>query len=101
MIGQDGSVLKMEVFRDITKQYQSEVAERQIQKSESLNTMASAIAHNFNNILMALIGNLELARLKIPQGSPVEENIKNSRKAAQRAADLSSLMLTYVGQKKW
>ena len=100
MVGRDGAVFKLEMFRDITEHQRAESTHRQVLKSESLNTMAGAIAHNFNNILMALIGNLELARFDLPHDSPITENIKNCRKAAQRANDLSNLMLTYVGQKR-
>ena len=71
----------------------------QVEKRESLQQMAGAVAHNFNNILSAVMGNLELAMME-PSTIParVLEDIKSSMKAAEKAADLSRLMLIYLGQ---
>lgn len=80
----------------------SEIEQRlhQAKKMESLGTMAGSIAHNFNNLLMVVLGNLELAKEDLPEPSPAARNIKRAINASQRAADLSSMMLTYVGQLK-
>jgi nitrogen-specific signal transduction histidine kinase len=69
-------------------------------KMESLGTMAGSIAHNFNNLLMVVLGNLEIAKADLPEGSTAARNIQRAANASQRAADLSSMMLTYVGQLK-
>ena len=69
-------------------------------KMESLGTMAGSIAHNFNNLLMVVLGNLEIAKADLPAGSTAARNVQRAANASQRAADLSSMMLTYVGQLK-
>ena len=71
----------------------------QVEKRESLKQMAGAVAHNFNNILSAVMGNLELAMME-PSTIParVLEDIKASMRAAEKAAELSRLMLVYLGQ---
>jgi len=71
----------------------------QAQKAESLGRMAGAIAHHFNNMLAAVIGNLELASLEESLQNTVAENIREARVAAQRATDMGHLMLTYLGQR--
>jgi signal transduction histidine kinase len=71
---------------------------RQAQKMESLGVMAGGIAHDFNNILMAILGNAELARMEMPPGSPVRDYIEDIEKSANRAAVLSTQMLTYSGR---
>lgn len=68
----------------------------QMQKSESLARMAGAIAHNFNNILSAVIGNLEMALQGVPQTNT--SYVSEAQKAAFRAAEVGRLMLTYLGQ---
>ena len=73
---------------------------QQSKKMESLGTMAGSIAHNFNNLLMVVLGNLELAKEDLPEPSTTATNIQRAINAAQRAADLSGMMLTYVGQLK-
>ena len=85
------------------KQVEKEKAEleaqnRQLQKAESLGRMAGAIAHHFNNMLAVSIGNLELAVMDLPPGSDVLKNLVQAMEASRKAAEVSSLMLTYLGQ---
>ena len=117
----DGSVRDVEVFssgvtihghgylhsiiHDITDRKQAEAEKakleaqyRQLQKTESLGRMAGAIAHNFNNLLGAVLGNLELAMLDLPRGSDVGGKLTGAIKAARKASEVSGLMLTYLGQ---
>jgi signal transduction histidine kinase/CheY-like chemotaxis protein len=71
--------------------------QQQLQKAESLNRMAGAIAHHFNNMLFAVIGNIQLALLDLQPGATVDF-LDQALKASNRAAEVSSLMLTYLGQ---
>jgi len=82
------------------KRTEIENRRQQAKKMESLGTMAGSIAHNFNNLLMVVSGNLELAKEGLPEPSSVAGNIQRAINASHRAADLSSMMLTYVGQMK-
>jgi len=68
------------------------------QKIESLNTMAGAIAHNFNNNLMIILGFLDVSLDKLKPSDPIRHDIEKAKISAKKAAKLSSLMLTYVGQ---
>jgi PAS domain S-box-containing protein len=75
--------------------------ERQLQqakKAESLGRMAGAIAHHFNNLLGAVMGNLELATLDLPREAKALANIAKAMTASIRAAEISRLMLAYLGQ---
>ena len=94
------------VNRDITERKRAEaekekleILNRQLQKSESLGRMAGAIAHNFNNQLHVVTGNLEMALNELPRaaGRPVEF-LTDALRAARRASEVSSLMLIYLGQ---
>ncbi len=71
---------------------------RQLQKSESLGRMAGAIAHHFNNKLGAVIGNLEMALDDLTDDSETVKILTNALQAAHMAAEVSGLMLTYLGQ---
>jgi PAS domain S-box-containing protein len=71
---------------------------RQLQKAKSLGRMAGAIAHHFNNKLGVVMGNLDMAMDKLPQGMGPVENLTAAMKAAGKAAEMSGLMLTYLGQ---
>lgn len=90
---------------DITERKQAEERQakledqnRQLQKAESLGRMAGAIAHRFNNLLTVVTGHLELAMKDLPsQWGPVK-NLSQAMLAAHKAAEVSGLMLTYLGQ---
>ncbi len=68
------------------------------QKLESLGVLSGGIAHDFNNILTGIIGNAEMALMKLNPESPVLENLARIEKAAARAADLARQMLAYSGK---
>lgn len=92
------------IVRDISERKQAEAEHerleaqnRQLQKSESLGRMAGAIAHHFNNQLHAVMMNLELA---MNDRSDEESSVRlmaSAMQSAQKAAEVSSLMLTYLG----
>jgi PAS domain S-box-containing protein len=95
------------IFIDITEKIEKEVEKleitrqhEQLKKLESLKTMAGAIAHQFNNSMMAVQGNLELMILTLPDDSSEREMAMNASKAARGASQIGSMMLSYVGQKK-
>lgn len=71
------------------------------QKLESLGVLAGGIAHDFNNILTSIIGNADLALMRINPESPAIDNLHSIEKAAARAADLARQMLAYSGKGKF
>ena len=93
------------IVRDITERKLAE-AERtrletqnwQLQKSESLGRMAGAIAHNFNNQLQAVMMSLELAMGVETDSQKDNRGLAVAMQAAKKAADVSRMMLTYLGQ---
>jgi CheY-like chemotaxis protein/nitrogen-specific signal transduction histidine kinase len=71
---------------------------RQAQKMDGLRLMAGSVAHNFNNILQGALGYTELALAELPVGSKARDHLLKADKAMTRAAEMSTLMLVYVGQ---
>ena len=71
------------------------------QKLESLGVLAGGIAHDFNNILTSIIGNNELALMRLSPESPALENLQRIEASAVRAADLARQMLAYSGKGKF
>ncbi len=91
--------------RDITERRRAEAAALQLErrllqtrKAESLGRMAGAIAHNYNNLMAVILGNLELALDDLPSGTAVIPSLTAASEAAHRAAEVSTLMLSYLGQ---
>ncbi|MFZ2955959.1 MAG: PAS domain S-box protein [Candidatus Ozemobacteraceae bacterium] len=76
-----------------------ETQNRQLHKSESLGRMAGAIAHHFNNQLQVVSGNLEMAMIEVARKPEKSiEFLTDALWATRRASEVSSLMLTYLGQ---
>lgn len=71
------------------------------QKLESLGILAGGIAHDFNNILTSIVGNADLALMKINKESPAVDNLRKVEQAAARATDLTKQMLAYSGKGKF
>jgi signal transduction histidine kinase/ActR/RegA family two-component response regulator len=65
------------------------------QKLESLGTLAGGVAHDFNNILLAINGNAKLALEDLPPGHPACQNLSEIAKAGARAADLVRRILAF------
>jgi signal transduction histidine kinase len=68
------------------------------QRLESLGVLAGGVAHDFNNILTAILGHAELARLDLPAGSETAVSLDAITLGARRAADLTAQMLAYAGR---
>ncbi len=71
---------------------------QQAQKLESLGAMASGIAHEFNNLLTTIIGNLDLLADALPADSAAGDCLQDADTALRRAAELSRQMLAYSGR---
>ena len=67
----------------------------QVQKMESIGTLAGGIAHDFNNILAAILGYSELAQDDLPPGSPVHHEVDQIIKSALRAKELVRQLLAF------
>ena len=101
----EGQVFNCAFVRDVTRRKQAEaererlqVRVRQAEKAESLAVLAGGIAHDLNNLMMGVVGNVDLARLKLPGGGAVADNLAEIERSAHRASDLARQMLAYAGQ---
>ena len=71
---------------------------QQAQKLESLGVLAGGVAHDFNNILMGVLGNASLALMQLTPDAPAREFVQQIENAGLRAADLANQMLAYSGK---
>jgi PAS domain S-box-containing protein len=103
---ENGKIVRVSGYiADITEQKRAgeerRKLERQLEisrKRESLGTMAGGIAHQFNNLLSGVLGYIELANESLPPASTAGDSLREAEASAHRAAELSRLMLIYVGQ---
>jgi two-component system, cell cycle sensor histidine kinase and response regulator CckA len=68
---------------------------RQSQKLEALGTLAGGVAHDFNNILAAILGNVHLALADAYGNEDVVTSLNEIRRAGHRAKDLVHRILSF------
>ena len=95
----DGRFLYYEgIDIDITEQKRLEHQLRQKFKMEAIGVMAGGVAHNFNNSLAIILGNLEMAQIKRSDPDAVDEYLGTAKTAVFRSRDLVQQILTYSRQ---
>jgi two-component system cell cycle sensor histidine kinase/response regulator CckA len=83
-------------FRDVTERKRIEEERLTTSKLESLGTLAGGIAHDLNNILTVISGNIGLAQIETPsEAGTLLSFLSKAGQAARHAAHLSSQLLTF------
>jgi signal transduction histidine kinase/CheY-like chemotaxis protein len=82
-------------LHDVTDQRMLEAQLFQARKMEAVGTLAGGIAHNFNNILTAIMGNYELLSHSIPADSNERHILDQCFTATERAALLTRQLLVF------
>lgn len=92
-------------FVDISSLRQAQTQQRQLQaqlaqsqKMQALGTLASGVAHDFNNILAAILGNADLARQDLAPIDPARECLHEISNAARRGRELVRQILAFSRQ---
>lgn len=68
----------------------------QAQKMESIGRLAGGVAHDFNNMLMVIIGEAEMAIEQTDVGERLRDGLREIKTAAQRSADLTRQLLAFA-----
>jgi two-component system cell cycle sensor histidine kinase/response regulator CckA len=86
------------IARDVTEQRLRDEAQREAQRLKSLGTVTGNIAHDFNNMLVAVLGNASLALDRVDPGSDLGEMLADVVAGAERGAALCRQILTFAGR---
>jgi two-component system cell cycle sensor histidine kinase/response regulator CckA len=92
----EGRILYFEgTVQDITQSRELEQQLRQMQKIEAVGRLAGGVAHDFNNILMAISSYADLLYGKTPESDARRRYIDEISKATDRAASLTQGLLAF------
>jgi PAS domain S-box-containing protein len=91
------------IWRDLTAEKRAReeqrLAERQAERSqrlESLGVLAGGVAHDFNNILAAILGYAEITAERLSNDGPAKANLEEIMNAAERAGQLTRQILDFT-----
>ncbi len=83
------------VARDVTERRHLEAQLLQSHRMDSVGRLAGGIAHDFNNLLTVIIGVIDVALANQTEESPLYADLKEVRRAGQRAAALTRQLLAF------
>ncbi len=84
------------LMRDVSARIEQQETASRIEKLECLGLLARGFAHDFNNILTVMLGNLSLAEMKLPEGIAGRRELAQARAATLRAQNRVYQLLTFA-----
>jgi PAS domain S-box-containing protein len=90
-----GRTFWISVQENVTERKRLEEQLRHAQKLEAIGQLAGGVAHEFNNLLTAIIGNLSMAAKQAEPETDLHSFLARSEQAAHRAAVLTKQLLTF------
>ena len=88
-------IAAIETLQDFTEGKRLEKQLLQSQKMEAIGILAGGVAHDFNNILSAIVGYSHLTLSKMPANDPLKGNLKAILQSSERAATLIQSLLSF------
>ncbi len=92
----DHSILWDGLLIDITERKQLEEQLYQAQRLEAVGQLAGGVAHNFNNLLTAIMGYAGLSLESLPPDHSATEDLRGIQRMSQRGAELTRHLLTFT-----
>jgi signal transduction histidine kinase len=91
----------VEISEDITDKVRLEAHLQQVQKMEAIASLAGGIAHQFNNALFGITGNIDLLKLILSGDEKAEKYVQSMTHSAERMIRLTGQLSTYAHGRKY
>jgi len=86
----------MQTMVDVTSRKLMEDELLKAQKLESIALLAGGIAHDYNNVLTSIMGNISLAKLLTQPGDRIYERLEAAEQASVRARNMTKRLITFA-----
>ena len=93
---EDGATVWDTVQLEVTDKKSLELQLQQSQKMEAVGRLAGGVAHDFNNMLGVILGNVELTMSEMSPDLPSYSDLEEIKSAAERSADLTRQLLAFA-----
>jgi two-component system cell cycle sensor histidine kinase/response regulator CckA len=87
------------VATDVTERRSAEEQVRAWQRMEAVGSLAGGVAHDFNNLIMIILGHAAFALENVDAGGPAHRDLVELSAAAERAAALTRQLLAFGGRR--
>ncbi len=84
------------IVRDVTARKRAAVAMEQAARMEATATLARGIAHQFNNLMASVLGNVELLKIRLAEVPGAADRLDVIYQSAERAGELARQILTFA-----
>jgi len=85
-----------QVARNVTERRSRESQEAETRRLESVGRLAGGVAHDFNNLMTAVIGYTELIGATLTKDDPRRDDLNQIERAASRAGELTQQLLAFA-----
>ena len=90
----------VELANERERRSEVEAVLAQSQKLEAVGQLTAGLAHDFNNLLSVVLGNIELARLRLRGDNDTDRLLERAMGAADRGAGLTRQLLAFARNQK-
>lgn len=84
------------LFSNVTERRKAEEEQQRIENLEKLGNIAAGIAHDFNNLFTGIYGNIEIAKLELPNNHPALSSLEKAQNTMDKSRELTSKLLTFA-----
>ena len=101
VLDENGEVVgASQVVRNITERRRREATEAETRRLESIGRLAGGVAHDFNNLMTAVLGYSELLSNSLDAGDPRHADVAEIQRAAGRAGELTQQLLAFARRRE-
>lgn len=93
------------LINDVTELKKKEQQLIQIQKMETIGTLAGGLAHDFNNLLSGIVGSISIMEFKLFNNKPlppekIKQYLQTMKKSSQKATDIVKQLMSLARKEK-